>query len=71
MLTPEEKLSRSKSKLLLSQPFYGVLLTSTNITANKDIPTAATNGIDIMYKVYADEKLIAEVINCPVVVDYE
>ena len=49
MLTPEEKLSRSKSKLLLSQPFYGVLLTSTNITANKDIPTAATNGIDIMY----------------------
>ena len=58
MARAEEKISKAKSKLLLSQPFYGVLLTSTNISeGGKEIKTMATNGVEIWWNREFTEKL--------------
>jgi len=58
MAKAEEKISKAKSKLLLSQSFYGVLLTSTNITEDsKNFKTMATNGVEIFWNREFVEKL--------------
>lgn len=45
----EEKMGISKARLLLQQPFYGVLLSMTDFVQESSIPTLATDGVKVYY----------------------
>lgn len=45
----KEKMGISKAKLLLHQPFYGVLMSMLDCFPEKSIPTMATDGKNIYY----------------------
>lgn len=45
----ENRLGRARAKLLLQQPFYGVLLSMTNFHNEPAIPTMATDGVKVYY----------------------
>lgn len=45
----EKRLSTAKAKLLLKNPFYGVLLSMTNFIREDVIPTMATNGVNVYF----------------------
>jgi len=47
--TAKEKMAKAKARLILEQPFFGVLLTSTDIIEDEACETAATDGIKIYY----------------------
>ena len=47
-LTPEESMSKIKSQLILTHIFWASLLLKMNCRFEKSIPTACTNGIDIL-----------------------
>lgn len=48
-LTTEQKLTKVKTKFLISQPFFGILACSAKWEENNTIPTMATDGRDIFY----------------------
>lgn len=48
-MTIEQELQKFKFDVLRKMPFYGDILTKLNIVENYSIPTAATNGLSIMY----------------------
>ena len=45
----KERMSNSKARLLLRQPFYGVLLSMIDFHAEGAIPTMATDGAKVYY----------------------
>lgn len=45
----KEKIDKVRAKLLLKQPFYGVLLSMADITATAELPTLATDGVRIFF----------------------
>jgi predicted metal-dependent peptidase len=45
----EKQLGAARAKLLLKNPFFGVLLSMTNFIREDVIPTMATNGINVYY----------------------
>jgi predicted metal-dependent peptidase len=45
----EDRMGVSKTKLLLHQPFYGVLLSMTDFVQEDSIPTMATDGSKVFY----------------------
>jgi len=50
-MEPKKRLDRARAKLLLEQPFYGVLLSMMNIKEEKNLPqpTMATDGSTIYF----------------------
>ena len=48
-MTLEQELQKFKFDVLRKMPFYGDIFMRLNIVENYSIPTAATNGISIMY----------------------
>lgn len=45
----EKRLSDAKAKLLLKNPFFGILLSMTDFIREDIIPTMATNGINVFF----------------------
>jgi predicted metal-dependent peptidase len=45
----EDRMGSSKARLLLQQPFYGVLLSMTDFIQEESIPTMATDGTKVFY----------------------
>lgn len=45
----KERMGTSRARLLLQQPFYGVLLSMTDFTPESVIPTMATDGARVFY----------------------
>lgn len=45
----EERMGNSRARLLLQQPFFGVLLSMTDFSAEAAIPTMATDGARVYY----------------------
>lgn len=45
----ESRLGNARAKLLLQQPFYGVLLSMTNFNCETAISTMATDGVKVYY----------------------
>jgi predicted metal-dependent peptidase len=45
----EDRMGASKARLLLQQPFYGVLLSMTDFIQEDSIPTMATDGTKVFY----------------------
>jgi len=45
----EERMGNSRARLLLQQPFYGVLLSMTDFIIETAIPTMATDGSKVFY----------------------
>lgn len=45
----KKHIDKVRAKLLLKQPFYGVLLSMADITATNELPTLATDGVRIFY----------------------
>lgn len=43
------QIDKTRAKLLLKQPFYGVLLSMADITRTTEVPTMATDGVKIFY----------------------
>lgn len=48
-LTPEEKIQKARTLLLLDQPFFGTLALNLEVFPNPDEPTGSTDGVDITY----------------------
>ena len=48
-MTLEQELQKFKFDVLRKMPFYGDILMRLNIVENNSFPTAATNGLSIMY----------------------
>lgn len=48
-ITAKDILGKACSHLILRSPFYSSLLLATDLEENKNIPTAATNGMKIWY----------------------
>jgi predicted metal-dependent peptidase len=55
--TIEEKLSRSRTQLLLNQPFFGTLCLRLNLVPTPSFPTMATDGRRLAYNPAFVEKL--------------
>jgi len=45
----EDRMGIARARLLLRQPFYGVLLSMTDFVAEGSIPTMATDGVKVYY----------------------
>jgi predicted metal-dependent peptidase len=56
-LTVEEKLSRARTQLLLSQPFFGTLCLRLKLVSMPSFPTMATDGRRLVYNPAFVEKL--------------
>lgn len=48
-LEPEKKISRARTQLLLEQPFFGTLALKLKMVPNPFIPTACTDGKEMLY----------------------
>ena len=60
-LSVKEKLSRARTQLLLSQPFFGTLCLRLKLVPMPGIPTMATDGRRIVYNpAFVDELALAE-----------
>jgi len=45
----KDRISNLKTQLIIEHPFFGVFLSNTDMTEEKSIPTAATDGMRIYY----------------------
>lgn len=48
-LTPQQKIERATIQTLRSDPFYASVLLGLRVKETRQIPTAATNGVDLLY----------------------